>query len=135
MTELPNDYERRALAFRLLSSLAHETEQNRFQQTLDDAMKDPNLREAVAYLPGTESTYSALAQYIPEDRTAWLHTHERPGDPAKKLTAALSVRTYRSRGRGTRPAARPHCGSTGLHGNRPKLSASYMQPYPGHETP
>lgn len=52
MTELPNDYERRALAFRLLSSLAHEMEQSRFHQALDDAMKDPNLREAVAYLVG-----------------------------------------------------------------------------------
>jgi hypothetical protein len=37
-------------------------------------------------IPGTGSTYSALAHYIPEAGTAWLHTHERPGDPAKKLT-------------------------------------------------
>jgi hypothetical protein len=31
-------------------------------------------------IPGTGSTHSALAQYIPEASCAWLHTHERPGD-------------------------------------------------------
>ncbi|MEE3755235.1 hypothetical protein [Mycobacterium intracellulare] len=37
-------------------------------------------------IPGTGQTFGALAQYIPEARTARLHTHERPGDPAIALT-------------------------------------------------
>src|SRR6266403_4074321 len=48
MTESTNDYARRAVAFRLLSALAHEMDQHRFQQTLDEVMADRDLRYVVA---------------------------------------------------------------------------------------
>ncbi|TRW79287.1 hypothetical protein FK535_22455 [Mycolicibacterium sp. 018/SC-01/001] len=35
---------------------------------------------------GVSPTYSALAQYIPEARTAWLHTHEEPWRNAIRLS-------------------------------------------------
>jgi hypothetical protein len=37
-------------------------------------------------VPGTGPTYSALAHYIPESGTAWLHTHEEPWREPKRLT-------------------------------------------------
>lgn len=37
-------------------------------------------------VPGKGRTYGALALYIPEAGTAWLQTHERPGDEPKRLT-------------------------------------------------
>jgi hypothetical protein len=52
MTELPHEYSRRAAAFRLLSALGHEMDQHRFQQTLDEVMTHPHLRDVVAYLNG-----------------------------------------------------------------------------------
>jgi hypothetical protein len=43
-------------------------------------------------VPGTAATYSALAHYIPEARTAWLHTHEEPWrDPEKLQVTSVDV--------------------------------------------
>lgn len=53
MTELPNEYARRVVALRLLSALGHVREDpHRLDRALDEAMDDPNLRDAVAYLVG-----------------------------------------------------------------------------------
>jgi len=85
--------------------------------------------------PGTGSTYSALAHYIPEARTAWLHTHERPGDPAKTLTVrSLSelVEVAESEyGQHLDPTVTQRV----LQGNHPTPSMLYMRPYPGNTRP
>ncbi|WP_131813636.1 hypothetical protein [Mycolicibacterium fortuitum] len=41
-------------------------------------------------VPGTGPTYSALAHYIPEAATAWLHTHEQPWSVTKLAVQSLS---------------------------------------------
>lgn len=84
-------------------------------------------------IPGTGSTYSALAHYIPEANTAWLHTHESPGDPAKALTVhslseliEIAESTY---GQHLDPTVAQRV----LQGNHPTPSMLYMRPYPGNE--
>jgi hypothetical protein len=37
-------------------------------------------------VPGTGPTYSALAHYIPQAGSAWLHTHEEPWRDPERLT-------------------------------------------------
>lgn len=86
-------------------------------------------------IPGTAPTYSALAHYIPEARTAWLHTHERPGDPAISLAVnSLSqlIEVARSEhGQHLDPTVAQRV----LRGNRPTPSVLYMRPYPGSDAP
>ncbi len=81
-------------------------------------------------IPGTGSTYSAIAHYIPEANAAWLHTHERPHDSAKSLTVqSLSelVEVARNRyGQYLDPAGAERA----LQGDRPLPSALYMRPNP-----
>lgn len=84
-------------------------------------------------IPGTGPTYSALAHYIPEARTAWLHTHERPGDQAKSLTVT-SLRELidvaeSEYGQHLDPAVAQRV----LQGNHPRPKIMYMRPYPGIE--
>lgn len=50
--ELPHEYERRVAAYRLLSALGHQKEQDRYAATLDEVMAHPHLRDVVAYLAG-----------------------------------------------------------------------------------
>jgi hypothetical protein len=85
-------------------------------------------------IPGTQPTYSALAQYIPESGAARLHTHERPGDaPIRLEVKSLSELVERAEseyGQHLDPAAAQRT----LQGDHPKPSMLYMQPYPGGET-
>ena len=85
-------------------------------------------------IPGTASTYSALAHYIPEAGTAWLHTHERPGDPAvtlrvQSLSELIEV-AQSEYGQHLDPTAAQRV----LQGDHPRPSVLYMRPYPGNET-
>ncbi|WP_396908386.1 hypothetical protein [Mycolicibacterium sp.] len=81
-------------------------------------------------IPGTDPTYSALAHYIPEANTAWLHTHERPGEsPISLAVQSLSELTEVARinhGQYLDPAAAERF----LRGLRPSPSSMYMRPYP-----
>lgn len=85
-------------------------------------------------IPGTGSTYSALAHYVPEAGTAWLHTHERPGDPAKKLTVRSLSELVEVADAEYGQQLDPAVAQRVLQGNHPKPSVLYMQDYPGHET-
>jgi hypothetical protein len=80
-------------------------------------------------IPGTASTYSALAHYIPQAGAAWLHTHERPGDPAVLLRVqSLSelVEIAESKyGQHLDPTAAQRV----LQGDHPKPSFMFMRPY------
>lgn len=84
-------------------------------------------------IPGTGSTYSALAHYIPEARTAWLHTHERPGDPAKKLTVQSLSELIEVAEAEYGQHLDPTVAQRVLQGNRPAPSTLYWRPYPGSE--
>ena len=84
-------------------------------------------------IPGTGSTYSALAHYIPEARTAWLHTHERPGDPAKTLTVHSLSELIEVAESEYGQHLDPTVAQRVLQGNHPTPSMLYMQPYPGNE--
>lgn len=84
-------------------------------------------------LPGTGSTYGALAQYIPEARTAWLHTHERPGDAAK----VLRVESLAELVEVAESEHGQHLDSTVaqrvLQGNHAAPRFMYLQPYPHND--
>lgn len=84
-------------------------------------------------IPGTGSTFSALAHYIPEAKTAWLHTHERPGDQARVLrvhSLEELVDVAKSEfGQHLDPAMAKRV----LDGNHPAPTMMYLRPYPGGE--
>jgi hypothetical protein len=84
-------------------------------------------------IPGTGSTYSALAHYIPEARTAWLHTHERPGDPAKTLTVHSLSELIEVAESEYGQHLDPTVAQRVLQGNHPTPSMLYMRPYRGNE--
>jgi hypothetical protein len=84
-------------------------------------------------IPGTGSTYSALAHYIPEARTAWLHTHERPGDQAKVLTVQSLPELIEVAESEYGQHLDPTVAQRVLQGNHPRPSILYMRPYPGTE--
>ncbi|MFN6552270.1 hypothetical protein ACP6C7_09805 [Mycolicibacterium septicum] len=105
------------------------------QATLDLSLADgaDPTRHMRLPIPGTGLTYSALAHYIPEARTAWLHTHEHPGDQPKRLTVdSLSELVEVAQSKygqflDTTVAQRV------LQGNHPPPSMLYMRPYPGND--
>jgi hypothetical protein len=84
-------------------------------------------------IPGTGSTYSALAHYIPEARTAWLHTHERPGDPATALTVHSLSELIEVAESQYGQHLDPTVAHRVLQGNHPTPSILYSRPYPGHD--
>ena len=106
------------------------------QTTLEASLAegaDPT-RHVRLSIPGTGSTYSALAHYIPEANTAWLHTHQRPGDPAKVLTVHSLSEVIEIAESRYGQLLDPTVAQRVLQGNNPTPSMLYMRPYPGDET-
>ena len=81
-------------------------------------------------IPGTSSTYSALAHYIPQAGTAWLHTHERPGDPAKVLRVRSLPELIEVAESEYGQHLDPTVAQRVLQGSHPAPSMLYMRPYP-----
>lgn len=77
------------------------------------------------------STYSALAQYIPEARSVWLHAHEQPWDAAESFTvdsvAELVEVARANHGQHLDPTSAERY----LQGNGPAPHIAYFRPYPG----
>lgn len=80
-------------------------------------------------IPGTGQTFSALAQYIPEARTARLHTHERPGDPAIALSVESLEELIETASSKYGQYLDPTVAQRRLQGDRPAPSVMYMRPY------
>lgn len=86
-------------------------------------------------IPGTGSTYSALAHYIPQAGTAWLHTHERPGDPAKVLRVRSLPELIEVAESEYGQHLDPTVAQRVLQGSHPAPSMLYMRPYPDSAAP
>ncbi len=81
-------------------------------------------------LPGTGPTYSALGHYIPEARSAWLHTHEEPWRAAMTVNVGsvseLVEVARTNHGQHLDPVGAQYY----LDGNSPAPNAAYFRPYP-----
>jgi hypothetical protein len=83
-------------------------------------------------VPGTGSTFGALAQYIPEAGVAWLHTHERPGDPAKVLRVQSVSELVEVAQSVYSQELDPTAALRVLEGNHPAPTVLYMRPATGN---